>query len=175
VFDDRDFPTPVAQYPHAFLLYTYAKTLLAPGSRLGYVALPPSMPERHELRDAMFVAQVATGWAFPVAPLQYAVPELDRLAVDLKTLQRRRDLLCTALRDQGYDLIVPQGTFYITVRSPIPDDVAFCRRLSDRGVFVLPGAMFELPGSFRISVTASDDMVERGIPGFGAAIASPRS
>jgi aspartate aminotransferase len=175
VFDDRDFSTPVAHYPHAFLLYTYAKTLLAPGSRLGYVALPPSMPERDALRDAMLVAQMATGWAFPVAPLQYAVPELDRLAVDLKSLQRRRDLLCTALREQGYELIVPEGTFYITVRSPIPDDMAFCERLSDHGVFVLPGAMFELPGSFRISITASDEMVERAIPRFGTALASTRS
>ena len=175
VFDDRDFPTPVAYYPYSFLLYTYAKTLLAPGSRLGYIALPPSMPERDTLRDAMLVAQIATGWAFPVAPLQYAVPGLERLTVDLKTLQRRRDLLCTALRDQGYDLVVPEGTFYITVRSPIPDDLAFCGRLTDHGVFVLPGAMFELPGWFRVSVTASDEMVDRGIPGFAAAIASTRA
>jgi aspartate aminotransferase len=175
VFDDRDFSTPVAHYPHAFLLYTYAKTLLAPGSRLGYVALPPSMPERDALRDGMLVAQIATGLAFPVAPLQYAVPELDRLAVDLKSLQRRRDLLCSALRDQGYDLVVPEGAFYITVRSPIPDDMAFCEGLADHGVFVLPGAMFELPGSFRISVTASDEMVERAIPRFGTAVVSIRA
>ena len=38
-------------------------------------------------------------------------------------------------------------------------------------VFVLPGAMFEMPGWFRISVTANDDMVERALPGFAKAIA----
>ena len=77
----------------------------------------------------------------------------------------RRDTLCAALRDQGYHLIVPEGTFYITVRSPLEDDAAFCAKLAAHDVFVLPGGMFELPGWFRISVTASDEMVERSITG----------
>ena len=41
-------------------------------------------------------------------------------------------------------------------------------------MFVLPGAMFEMPGWFRISVTANDDMVERALPGFGKAIQAAR-
>lgn len=171
VFDDREFPTPVAHYPHSFLLYTYAKTLLSPGSRLGYIALPPTMPDRDAMRMALMMGLLIGGWAFPVAPLQYAVPELERLPADVKTLQRRRDALCSALTEQGYDLIVPEGTFYITVRSPLEDDMAFCEILNRHDVYVLPGKTFELPGYFRISVTASDEMVERGIPGFGAAIA----
>ncbi|MCA1726760.1 MAG: aminotransferase class I/II-fold pyridoxal phosphate-dependent enzyme, partial [Actinobacteria bacterium] len=37
VFDGREFPTPTAHHPNSFLVYTYGKTLLTPGSRLGYV------------------------------------------------------------------------------------------------------------------------------------------
>jgi aspartate aminotransferase len=43
--------------------------------------------------------------------------------------------------------------------------------LRTHDVFVLPGAMFEMPGWFRLSVTANDDMVERSLPGFAKAIA----
>jgi aspartate aminotransferase len=171
VFDDRVFPTPVAHYPHSFLIYTYAKTLLSPGSRLGYIATPPDMPEASEIRIPLLVGQITFGWAFPVAPLQHAVPELEKLSLDIDKLQRRRDALVGALREQGYDAIEPEGTFYILVRSPMDDDEAFCRILASHDVFVLPGAMFEMPGYFRISLTASDDMVERGIPGFAKAIA----
>ena len=78
------------------------------------------------------------------------------------------------LRDQGYGVIEPEGTFYILVHSPIVDDEAFCRTLASHDVLVLPGAMFEMPGWFRISFTASDDMVERSIPGFAKAIAEAR-
>jgi aspartate aminotransferase len=41
-------------------------------------------------------------------------------------------------------------------------------------VYVLPGDTFEMPGWFRISVTANDEMVDRGIPGFAAAIEEAR-
>ncbi|HEY7477031.1 MAG TPA: aminotransferase class I/II-fold pyridoxal phosphate-dependent enzyme [Actinomycetota bacterium] len=174
VFDDRAFQTPTAAYPHSFLVYTYAKTQLAPGSRLGYVAVPPTMPEREELRSPLLVAQITTGWGFPISVLQFAIPDLEKIAYDLSALQRRRDVLVTSLREQGYDLLDPEGTFYILVRSPLEDDVAFCKLLNAQDVYVLPGAMFESPGWFRISITASDDMVERGIPGFARAIEEAR-
>ena len=56
-------------------------------------------------------------------------------------------------------------------RAPIADDVAFCDLLGKHRVLVLPGTIVEVPGWFRISLTATDEMVERGIPGFAAAYA----
>jgi aspartate aminotransferase len=171
VFEPHTFTTPLAHYPHSFLLYTYAKTLLAPGSRLGYLALPPAMGADDELQHALNVALITYGWAYPVSLLQHAVPELEAMGPDLGALQRRRDLLVPALREQGYDAMEPEGTFYILVRSPLEDDERFCDILRSHDVFVLPGRMFETPGWFRISITANDDMVERALPGFAKAIA----
>ncbi len=164
LLDRPDFSTPTAYYPHSFLLYTYAKTLLSPGSRLGYIAVPPSMPERADLRDVLLLGQIVTGWAFPVAPLQYAVPDLERLEPDLGAYRRRRGRLIPALREAGYETTMPEGTFYVLARSPLQDDVAFFDRLAAEHVFVLPGSTFEMPGWFRLSLTANDDMVDRAIP-----------
>jgi len=174
IFDGRDFPTPTAAYPHSFLLYTYAKTLLSPGSRLGYIALAPTMPEREELREPLLLSTIATGWAFPVSILQQAVPDLEKIPPAIEAFQRRRDLLCPTLRDQGYEVVVPEGTFYVLVRSPLEDDQTFAKILAGHAVAVLPGAMFEMPGWIRLSLTANDGMVERSIPGFAAAIAEAR-
>ena len=55
-------------------------------------------------------------------------------------------------------------------RSPIPDDRAFADILARHRVLVLPGTVVEVPGWFRISLTASDAMVEDGIPRFAAAM-----
>jgi aspartate aminotransferase len=170
VYDGRDYPTPVAHYPWSFYIYTYGKTHLAPGLRLGYVAVPPTMPHREDLRDPMLLAQVSHGWAFPVAPLQHSIAELDRIGIDVGRLQRRRDLLVGALREQGYDVVEPEGTFYIIARSPIEDDQAFFELLVRHDVYVLPGSVFEMPGWFRLSVTANDDMCERAVPAFAKAI-----
>ncbi|MBG6179565.1 aminotransferase class I/II-fold pyridoxal phosphate-dependent enzyme [Arthrobacter sp. CAN_A1] len=79
-----------------------------------------------------------------------------------------------ALRDLGYRVSRPEGTFYLFVHSPDPDDETFVRALADRGVLVMPGTLFETPGFFRISLTASEDMLERSLPVFSAAIEQAR-
>ena len=128
------------------------------------------MAEREALRESIFVSQLVGGFQFPTSTLQRALGDLEHESIDLAALQRRRDTMCEALRGFGYDLTVPEGTFYITVRSPLEDDRAFCRLLADEDVFCLPGATFELPGYFRISLTANDEMVARGLPGFERAL-----
>jgi aspartate aminotransferase len=170
VFDDREFRSPTELYPHSFLVYTYGKQLLTPGQRLGYVALPPTMPDRGPIRDALQLAQISLGGnGVPNAVMQRALADLDGLSVDVKALQRRRDRLTEVLRSSGYELPHTEGTFYLFPTSPIPDDLAFVDRLSRDKVFVLPGSLVESPGRFRISVTGNDDMVERAIPVFQAA------
>jgi aspartate aminotransferase len=172
IFDGRPYPSPTSFYPYSFLIYTYGKTLLTPGQRLGYLALPPELPagERAALRPAITMAQVVTGYAWPNAVMQYALPELERLSIDVGHLQRKRDRLVAALRALGYHVHVPQGTFYLLVQSPLADDLAFAEALAARDVFVLPGTICEAPGYFRLSLTANEAMIERALPVFAAAI-----
>lgn len=173
VFDGRGFPSPTDFYDYSLLLYTYGKTLLTPGERLGYIALPPSLPNAQEVMDAVFLMQTLIGWAFPAASLQHALADIEKLSIDVASLQRRRDRLVDVLVNAGYEVQAPQGTFYLLVRSPWPDDAAFSMALADVDVFVLPGVTFELPGYFRISLTANDEMVDRSIPIFEKMIELP--
>jgi aspartate aminotransferase len=175
LFDGARYISPTESYAHSLLIYTYGKQLLTPGERIGYLALPPMMPreERAALRNAITMTQVLLGWMWPNAVPQYAVPELEELSIDIPHLQRKRDRVVTSLRDAGYTLNVPDGTFYILVSSPWPDADAFVEHLASKGVLVLPGATFEMPKHFRISVTASDEMIEHALPVFAAAIKQP--
>lgn len=171
VFSDNNFTSPAEHYPHTLISYSYAKILLTPGQRLGWLALSPEMPGREELRNDIFLAQVAGGWLFPSAVMQYSLTDLHRLSIDLAELERKRDLLVDALTGFGYQLHPPQGTFYLWVRSPDPDDGAFVRRLADAGVLVLPGSTCAAPGFFRITLSASATALERCLPIFRDAIA----
>ncbi len=175
LFDDNDFPSPSAFYPNSFIIYTYGKTLLTPGQRMGYIALPPTMPDREGIRGALFVAQLMTGYAFPNALLQHALPDLEKLSIDITHLQQKRNTLVNALREMGYSVHVPEGTFYLLPRSPLADDLAFIERLATHDVFCLPGTVVEMPGYFRISLTANDNMIARALPGFAAALATAPS
>ncbi len=165
-FDGRDFISPAALYPWTLISYSYGKILLAPGQRLGYLAISPLMPtaDRRALRSAMFSAQMALGWCFPNAVMQYAVPDLDRLSIDRAALARRRDRLMATLLSAGYSVLAPEGTFYLWSKWTDTDPQRQWNALADRDVFVLPGSLMNAPDYFRISLTASDEMVERALP-----------
>lgn len=174
IYDGRQFPSPTAFYSHSFLLYTFGKTLLSPGQRMGYIALPPSMPDQELMRNGLTHALIAMGYAFPNALMQHALADLQELSIDIPHLQAKRDRLVQALREMGYELAVPEGTFYLLVRSPLEDDRAFMELLARHKVYCLPGTLFKLPGYFRISLTANDEMIDRAIPGFRQAFQAAR-
>jgi len=170
LFDGAHYHSPLGSYPNSFLVYTYGKALLAPGQRIGYIALHPDMPERKQLADAIPTLQMINGWSFPNALLQHAIEDLEKISVDLDRLQAKRDKLVGALRQIGYTTNMPQATFYILARSPIPNDQMFVEILAKHDIFCVPGSLMGLPGYFRLSLTASDEMIERALPGFKAAL-----
>lgn len=174
-FDNRGFTSPATTYPWTFVSYSYGKVLLTPGQRLGYLAVSPLMPreDREPLREAYFAAQMALGWCFPNAVMQYAVPDLEDLSIDVGALTRRRDLLMTTLSEAGYDVLPPEGTFYLFSRWPAGGVNDPWNALADRDVFVMPGEVMNVPDHFRISLTASDAMVERSLPAFREIAQSP--
>jgi aspartate aminotransferase len=99
--------------------------------------------------------------------MQYAVRDLEGLSIDQAALARRRDRLTATLANAGYEVLRPEGTFYLWGKWPNGGDPErIWNRLADRDVFVLPGRIMDAPDYFRISLTASDQMIERALPAF---------
>ena len=167
-FNERGFVSPAAIYPWTLISYSYGKVLLAPGQRLGYLAISPIMPEsdRTAFRNAMFSAQMALGWCFPNAVMQSALPDLEILSIDQAALARRRDALTTALDGSGYVVLPPEGTFYLWIKWPKGDPKRMWNALADCDVFVMPGSLMNASQYFRVSLTASDEMISRALPAF---------
>ncbi|MGQ0847936.1 MAG: aminotransferase class I/II-fold pyridoxal phosphate-dependent enzyme [Actinomycetota bacterium] len=170
VFSDSAMVSPADFYPYTLISYSYGKVLLTPGQRLGWLALSPEMPDREDLRRLVQLTQMTGGWLFASALMQHAIDDLEDLSIDLADLEQKRNLMAKALRSQGYQLHLPEGTFYLWVRSPQPDDHAFAMRLASEKVLVLPGSPTDGPGYFRISLTATRNMIERSLPVFARAI-----
>lgn len=167
-FDSIPFVSPAAVYPWTLIDYSYGKVMLAPGQRIGYLALSPLMPtaERRAIADNFFGAQCSLGWAFASALMQHAVPDLEALTIDMAALTRRRDRMVDALTQWGYEVIRPEGTFYLFGRAPGGDSDALFDALADRDVFVMPGRVLSTPEHFRVCLTATDEMIERALPAF---------
>jgi aspartate/methionine/tyrosine aminotransferase len=169
-FDGAAFTSPAEVYPWTLIDYSFGKVLLAPGLRLGYLAISPKMPSeaRATLSATAEKTQLAMGCAFPDSILQYAVKDLETVSIDVAAYQRKRDRLYDALTQWGYAMTKPAGTFYLWGKAPGGDAATFAAAMARRGVFIMPGTLFERPGDFRISLTGTEGMIEASLPAFQA-------
>jgi aspartate aminotransferase len=174
VFDGLDCPSATSFYPFSLMVYTFGKVHLAPGQRIGFVALPPTMPDRDTLRSTLVGLQYINGFSIANALLQHSLGALVNLSIDIPHLQEKRDWMLRELRRIGYEVHSPDGTFYLLPRSPLADDQAFTEILGEQRILCLPGCVAEAPGFFRISLTANDGMIERALPGFARALEEAR-
>jgi LL-diaminopimelate aminotransferase len=81
--------------------------------------------------------------------------------------QRRRDLVCDALRETGVDVTPPKGTIYVW--APVPEghtSASYCELvLEESGVVVSPGGAYGPNGEgfFRISLTIADERLAEAV------------
>src|SRR3954447_18751214 len=91
-----------------------------------------------------------------------ALDEADQVPRDMSAVyQRRRDLVCDALREIGVEGATPKATIYAW--APVPEghtSASYCELvLEESGVVVSPGGAYGPNGEgfFRISLTVDDD------------------
>ncbi|MDB4963603.1 MAG: hypothetical protein JWP01_3602 [Myxococcales bacterium] len=161
--------SPIEVYDETCVVYSFGKSLLIQGQRTGYIAVSPRISGGRAVGELLERICRMMGFCTPTALMQLAVRRLlERKSPLLATIDRRRHRAVTALRAAGYDLVPPEATFFVYPRSPEPDDFAFATRLAARGVLVLPSAVFHHHGHVRISLTATDEMLDQALHALGA-------
>lgn len=164
LFGSTRFVSPAAHYAKSCVVYSFGKRLFLQGQRLGYIAVSPKHPERAAFGEQLRRLIRVMGFCSPTALMQLAVGDLLRVKPSFAAVDSRRDRMLQALQRAGYELPLPEATFFVYPRAPGGDDFAFAERAAAKGVLVLPSAVFHDSGHFRISLTATDDMIDRSLP-----------
>lgn len=166
VFDGKRQPEVASFIDNTAICNSWSKSMGLAGERVGYLALSPRLEGRTELRGACAFANRTLGFINAPAIWQWVIGGTAEMTIDVSSYEHKRNVLCSALKKIGYDVVPPEGTFYIFLKTPISDDVAFTRVLSDFGVLVVPGAGFGRAGYVRLSLTIPLAQIERSIDGF---------
>ncbi len=171
LFDLDWCPTPATWYPRTIMVSSYSKDLSIAGERAGYVLVPPQVPQRELLLGAMTMLNRTLGYVNMPALMQRVVARCADALCDVDFYRTNRDLLCNALLEFGYDLIVPRGALYAFPKAPGGDDLAFVDKLMQFRILTVPGRGFGRPGHIRISFCVERAVIERALDGFRQAIA----
>lgn len=155
---DQPFPSLATWYPeNTVVLNGLSKSVAMTGWRVGFAAGPAAiLNEMIKLQQYTFVCA-------PSFAQKAAVRALEMKNVYLEEYKNRRDLIYTGLVDAGYEVVKPEGAFYIFPKCPSDEDL-FIDAALENNLLIIPGSVFsEKKGWFRISFASDIKVLQQGI------------
>ena len=157
-------------YPNTIVCYSYSKSLSLPGERIGYIYVPSQCADSSLLYAAIAGAAREKGHVCAPSLWQKVIARCTHLRPDLESYDKNRKALYEALTSYGYEMAKPDGAFYLFIKAPGGDAVAFSEKAKKHDLLVVPGNGFGCPGYFRICYCVSFEMIQKSLPAFKALI-----
>jgi len=155
-------------YPNTIVCYSYSKSLSLPGERIGYVYVPRQAQDAPAIYAAVAGASRAIGHVCAPSLMQKVIARCAHLRPDLAAYDRNRRALYEGLTEMGYEMAKPDGAFYLFIKAPGGDAVAFSEKAKQKDLLLVPGDGFGCPGYFRICYCVSYEMIQKSLPVFRA-------
>ena len=83
---------------------------------------------------------------------------------DLSVYQTNMDILYDALKNLGFAVERPGGTFYIFPKALEADANAFCRKAREFDLLLVPSDTFGVQGYVRLAYCIETEKVRRSLP-----------
>jgi aspartate aminotransferase len=166
VYDGRRQPEVASCIANTAICNSWSKSLGLAGERIGYLALSPRLEDREDLRRACAFSNRTLGFVNAPAIWQRVMLESMDETIDPSPYEHRRNVLCDALESIGYEVQRPEGAFFVFLKTPIPDDIAFTKLLAAEGVLAVPGTGFGRSGCIRLSLTIPMEKIVGSIGAF---------
>ncbi len=172
VFSGVDAPYVSKYYDNSLSCYSFSKSLSLPGERIGYIAANPNCTDAGYI--SLMCAQISrgTGHNCPPSLIQLAVAEVLDKTSDLSVYETNMNILYNELKELGFDIVKPGGTFYMFPKALEEDSVAFCNKAKDYDLILVPGDSFGCPGYFRIAYCIDTEKVKRSLAAFRRFVSS---
>lgn len=163
-FDGKHVPNIFRYVESSVIVTSHSKDLALPGERIGYLAANPHSHHVAQFMEGAVFSNRVLGFVNAPALMQRLVAKLQRASVDIAEYQEKRDTLYDNLTAMGFEMVRPDGAFYLFPKSPLADDVEFVKLAQKHLILLVPGAGFGAPGFFRIAYCVDRGMIERSLP-----------
>ena len=165
-YDNATVPYIPSIIKNSIYIYSYSKTLSLPGERIGYLALSKQAEGYSELIGALVVANRCLGYVNAPSLFQLVIGRCQDVGVDLDFYDRNRKLLYNKLTELGFEVVKPEGAFYLLVKSPFEDENEFVELGKKQHIIMVSTTTFGCPGYVRIAYCVDYKMIERSLSAF---------
>lgn len=165
-YDGVEVPYITKYYENTIVAYSYSKSLSLPGERIGYLVIPDELEESQLVFDTASNANRILGCVNAPSLQQKVIAKCVDAKVDLDYYDRNRKALYEGLKECGFECIMPQGAFYLFVKSPVEDEAEFCKTAKKYNILMVPGSAFAGPGYVRLAYCVSYETIQNSLPGF---------
>lgn len=156
--------TSIANYipEQTLILNGASKSHAMTGYRIGFIAGPQELMKAVSAIHAMLVT-AASNPAMAAAVAAFGTDEGKTATQEMKdAYEQRRDFIVNSLQKLGFELINPQGAFYVFAKIPKQygnDDLKFATDLANEGkVAVIPGSFFGAGGQGYVRISYATSM-----------------
>ena len=153
-------------YRDTIVGYSFSKSLSLPGERIGYVAVPKEAEDHDELVAGITLCNRILGFVNAPSLIQKGVKHCLKEQTDVSFYDRNRKTLYEGLKKLGFEVFLPEGAFYLWMKSPEPDEKAFAEKAKVHHLLLVPGSTFACGGYVRLAYCVSHEMIERSLPAF---------
>ena len=166
VYDGLNVPYLTKYYDDTIVSYSFSKSLSIPGERIGYILVCPRCKEFASVYQAVCGAGRALGFVCAPSLLQKLLPYCLGKTSDISVYDRNRKLLLERLSEYGFEMIRPDGAFYLFIKSPSADANEFCERAKKQEILIVPSDDFGCPGYARLAYCVTTEQIEKALPAF---------
>jgi len=166
VFGGKTIPYVSSFYPRTLSCYSFSKSLSLPGDRIGYVAVNPASGVSAMLATMCGQISRGIGHNCPSALMQLAVADCCDSTADLSVYETNMNILYHELTSLGFEIVRPDGTFYMFPKALEGDSVSFSKKAMKHDLILVPGDSFGASGYFRIAYCVDTAKVERSLDAF---------
>ena len=165
-YDGINVPYVTKYYDNTFVVYSYSKSLSLPGERIGYLVVPPDMEDSEFVFETVTAVNRISGAVNAPAIQQKLIGKCVDSKVNLEYYDRNRKALYEGLTELGFECVMPQGAFYLFVKSPVEDAAEFVAAAKKYNILMVNGASFMAPGYVRLAYCVSYETIEKSMDAF---------
>ena len=160
-------PVNIMKYYHNVLVcYSFSKSLSLPGERIGYIQVSEKCTNDKEVFTTICGTGRSLGFVCAPSLFQYMIPHILGYTSNINVYKQNRDLLYNALTKIGYQVVKPEGAFYLFVKALEQDAFKFSEQAKKHELLIVPSDSFGYPGYVRISYCVKTEQIINAIPAF---------